>query len=608
MVHKVNIQSEDLINKKIEQLKDIFPGIFKDGTVDFKLLKDILDEPVSSMEESYTFNWAGKREAIKNIQIRSNATLIPDKENSIKFNDCENIYIEGDNLEVIKLLQSSYTQKVKMIYIDPPYNKGDDVVYKDDFKCNINHYLEVTRQVDVNGKRLNTNPETNGRFHSDWLKMIYPRLFLARNLLRDDGVIFISIDDNEYHNLRMVMNEIFGEENFVANLVWKRRATPPNDRIIGKNHEYILVYAKNQENLKLYLQPRTEELNSRYSNPDNDPRGDWVASDLSANGKGGRLVESCVYPIINPETGEEHYPPQNKCWLYNQEKMEQLLEEGIVGFRKNSGSPFLKRYLSEVRQGMTLPTILEDAGFSFNSAQETRDIFNDDVFEFPKPMDLLKKLIICGSSDNDIILDFFAGSATTAQATLELNQECEIKRNFICVQLPEPIKKDTVAHELGFTNISEIAIERIKRVIKGHGNNNSFNDGFKVFKLDKSNFKIWEELKAEDVTEEDIKNTLSLFQNSLVQGYKDLDVIYEILIKEGFNLNSTILKEETDKYTIYKVKDGNHLIYINLDEKVELDILQFINYNENAILMCLDNALTDETKLNIDLKMQLKVI
>lgn len=295
-------------------------------------------------------------------------------EDSKNADTTENLYIEGDNLEVLKLLRQNYYGAIKMIYIDPPYNTGNDFVYRDNFAMSESESAEAEGETE-DGERMIVNQKSTNRYHTNWLNMMYPRLRVAKDLLTDDGVIFISIDDNEVKNMRSLCDEIFGEENFVEMLIWKRRATPPNDRVIGKNHEYIFVYSKNYEYIRLSLQPRSEELNARYTNPDNDPRGAWAPSDLSANGKGGRLAESCIFPIMNPLSNNEFYPPQNKCWLYNKEKIKQLIEEKRIGFREGSGTPFLKRYLSEVRHGSTLPTILDSAGFSQDSAKEIRQLF-----------------------------------------------------------------------------------------------------------------------------------------------------------------------------------------------------------------------------------------
>ena len=311
-IRSLDGKTPDIAEENIQKLRQIFPDVFTEDKIDFGKLQQVLGEYVEDSNERYNFTWNGKGRALRLSQTPSLGTLRPCKEESKDWDTTQNLYIEGDNLEVLKLLQKSYHSKVKMIYLDPPYNTGKDFVYKDDFHDSLENYKRITGQVDSEGNRVSTNTEASGRYHTDWLNMMYPRLRLARNLLTDDGVIFISIDDNEVDNLKKICNEVFGEDNFIEILIWKRRATPPNDRIIGKNHEYVAVYAKNREEIKLFLQPRSEKDNERYKNPDNDPRGPWAPGDLSANGKGGRLTESCIYPILNPENNKEYYPPQNK--------------------------------------------------------------------------------------------------------------------------------------------------------------------------------------------------------------------------------------------------------------------------------------------------------
>lgn len=433
------------------------------------------------------FTWYGKENAIIESMTPSTGALRPDKESSKNWDNTENLYIEGDNLEVLKLLQKSYFGKVKMIYIDPPYNTGKDFVYKDNFRDNITNYKEITSQT------TKANPETNGRYHTDWLNMMYPRLKLARNLLREDGVIFISIDDNEVDNLKKVCSGIFGEENFVECLIWKKRATPPNDKNIGRIHEFILCYAKSINSLELNLLPRDEKSIKRYSNPDNDERGPWVASDLSANGKGGRIAKSCIYPIINPNNQKEYMPSEGRCWLFNKEKMDLWIREGRVAFRDNTGAPFLKRYLSEVRQGLTLPTIMTEFGYSQTSVIEMDKIFNKKgIFEYAKPTTLIKPLIRVGTtSKDDIVLDFFSGVSTTADAVMQLNMQESKNIKYIMVQLPEKTTEKSIARECEFMNICEIGKKRIRiagdKIVSENKDKEGIENldiGFKVFKLE----------------------------------------------------------------------------------------------------------------------------
>lgn len=609
-MEKMDGRSLDILQENIEKMKELFPEVFTEKKIDFEKLQSVLGEYTETENERYDFTWNGKKDAIRISQTSTTGTLRPDKENSKNWDSTKNLYIEGDNLEVLKLLQKSYHSKVKMIYIDPPYNTGKDFVYKDNYRDNMKNYLEYTGQVDSEGKKTSTNAESSGRYHTDWLNMMYPRLRLARNLLTDDGVIFIAIDDNEVHNLRKICDEIFGEENFIEQLVWKRRATAPNDRIIGKNHEYIFAYAKSIEKNTLYLQPRSEKINDRYKNPDNDIRGRWVASDLSANGKGGRLVKSCIFPIINILTGEEHYPPKNKCWLYNKEKMDELIIEGRVGFRENSGKPFLKRYLTEVRQGATLPTIIEKGGFSFDSAKEIRELFNSDVFEFSKPTSLLKILLRTGSKDNDIVLDFFAGSSTTTHSIMDLNVEDNGNRKFIMVQLPEETDEKSEAFKAGYKTISDIGRERIRRAGEKIKEDNKDKEGiedldigFKSFKLDSSNIKEWNpEYENEEFDFESLIN-------NFVKDRSEEDILYEIMLKYGIDLTTPTEEHSVDGKTIYDIGFGS--LYICLDKNIDEKIIEKIvalnkeSGMERARVVFRDTGFkNDEIKLNAKLTLE----
>lgn len=531
---KVEQKINNIVNDNVKMLAQLFPDAVKDGEVDFESLKEELGEFQEVESEKYELTWAGKQKAKKVAQedvYGKTLKFIPDESKDIE--TTENIYIEGDNLEVLKLLRQNYYGAIKMIYIDPPYNTGNDFVYNDEFVFSKEESELNEGSINELGERYTVNSKSQNRYHAKWMNMIYPRLKVAKDLLRDDGVIFISIDDNEMNNLKMICNEIFGEENLVEQLIWKRRANTPNDRFVGKIHEYILMYSKNIENLKLYLQPRGAELDSKYKNPNNDPRGSWFADNLSANGKGGRLVQSCVFPIKNPETGEEFMPPQNKCWLYNQEKINEMLKDGRIGFRESSGAPYLRRFLSEVRQGSTLPTILLDKGFSVDSAKEIRKLFDKDVFEFPKPTKLIETLLRTGTSGDDIVLDFFSGSGSTAEAMLKLNAEDGNKRKFIMVQLDEMCSENSEAEKCGYKYIYEVAIERIKRA--GKILKEKYEDldvGIKVFKVDKTNIK-WNAILFEEnaqISTEAMDYTSDL--KDFFPESKDEDIVYELMLRQ----------------------------------------------------------------------------
>ncbi len=559
-------KSLDMVKENLEALKAIFPEAFTEDGVNFETLRQLLGDEVAEGEEKYGLNWHGKKKARQIALTPSLGTLRPCKEESVDWDTTQNLFIEGDNLEVLKLLQKSYANKVKMIYIDPPYNTGKEFIYPDKFQDNLDTYLKYTGQKDEEGFKISSNTDSSGRYHTNWLNMMYPRLKLARNLIRDEGAIFISIDDYEVNSLRNLCDEIYGEENFIETLVWKRRATAPNDRVIGRNHEYVLSYAKNIDRLNISLQPKSERVLARYKNPDSDPKGSWVASDLSANGKGGRLVESCVFAIVNPNNNKEYYPPTNKCWLYNKEKVDQLRSEGRIGFREKSGTPYLKRYASEVRQGSTLPTIINDGGFSQDSAKEIKHLFGTDVSEFPKPVKLMKKLLTCGLQEEDVILDFFAGSSTTAQATYELNKENNSNSSFIMVQLPEPCDEKSEAFKAGFKTIADIGKERIRRAaakIKEETPLYQGDLGFKVFKLDSSNIQTW------NPDRNDLEQTLLDHANHLVEGRSEEDVLYELLLKRGVDLTVPIEQKEISDKSVYSI--GYGVLFACLDTSISRD-------------------------------------
>ena len=589
---KMRMESLNMTSENINKIETMFPNCITEAkdengnpkkAVNFDILRQMLSEDVLEGDEAYEFTWVGKKAAIVEANKPIRKTLRPCKEESVDWDKTENLYIEGDNLEVLKLLQESYLNKVKMIYIDPPYNTGNDFIYNDDFKMSDEEYADEVGVFDDDGGRMFKNTETNGRFHSDWCSMFYSRLMLARNLLTDDGVIFISIDDHEQENLKKCCGEVFGSSNFLEQIVWKRRANTPNDRYIGKIHEYIFVYSKNIKSLKLYLQPRDGQIDSKYKNPNNDPRGPWFADNLSANGKGGRLVKSCVFPIRNPHNNIDYYPPQNKCWLFNEEKVKQYLKEDRIGFRESTGTPYLKRFLSEVRQGSTLPTILLDKGFSTDSAKEIRNLFQLDVFEFTKPTKLIETLLRTGTNGNDIVLDFFSGSATTAHAVLQLNAEDNGHRKFIMVQLPEPCDEKSEAFKAGYKNICEIGKERIRRAgakIKEENpiGTQDLDIGFRVLKLADSNMN--------DVyygVDEYSQNMLSMLESNVKEDRTDLDLLFGCLLEWGLPLSMPYSSEVIDGYTIH-------------------------NYNDGDLIACFDEAIPDTIIKEIAKKKPLRAV
>ena len=484
-MEKMNGKSLDIVQENVQYIKQKFPDVFTEGKIDFDKLRLVLGDNIEENDERYQFTWNGKTEAIKNAQTPSMGTLRPDKESSKNWDSTENLYIEGDNLEVLKLLQKSYFGKVKMIYIDPPYNTGKDFVYKDNFRDSIANYKEVTNQT------TKANAETSGRYHTDWLNMMYPRLKLARNLLREDGVIFISIDEIEVSNLRKVCDEIFGEDNFITNIIWEKKFSPQNDaKYFSLNHDNILCYTKLKDRWNRNLLPMTDEQLSRYKNIDNDPRGEWQSGDLSVP----RLTEKDRYEIITP-SGRRVMPSEGRSWAISKEKFEELREDNRIWFGENGdNTPRIKRFISETNQGFVPISIWynKDVGHTQSAKQNLKKLFNNkDYFDTPKTVELIYRMIHISSSQDDIILDFFSGSSTTAHAVMQLNAEDNGNRKFIMVQLPEVTDEKSEAYKAGYSNICEIGKDRIRRagdkIVSENKDKEGIENidiGFKVFKLE----------------------------------------------------------------------------------------------------------------------------
>ena len=543
-------------------------------------------------EERYQFTWPDKRKAILAANAPINATLRPSPEESVDFDTTQNLYIEGDNLDVLKCLKETYLHKVKMIYIDPPYNTGNDFVYEDDFAESASEYLANSGQFDEQGNRLVTNTESNGRFHTDWLNMIYPRLKVARDLLSEDGVIFISIDDHEVENLRKVCDEVFGECNFIATLVWERAFSPKNDaKYISNSHDYILMYTKDAEKFVIGRLERTAEANARYSNPDNDPRGVWMSSDISVK----TYNASCDYPIIIP-SGKVVEPPAGRCWSLSKNAFFERLQDNRIWFGPNGdNTPRMKRFLSELKfEGMAPTSILfyKDVGHSQEGAQEVVSLFGDKgVFDGPKPVRLLERLItLANLKEDSIVLDFFSGSATTAHAVMKKNAEKAKHSRFIMVQLPEEVsdkKKDQ-----GYKNICEIGKERIRRAgvkIKEENPEKAqhLDTGFRVLKLDSSNMKeVF--YSPKDTAQQD------LF--SLVDNVKDdrtsEDLLFQVMLELGATLDSKIEESVVDGKTIYNVADG--YLVACFDQKVTDEVVTAIAKMQPTYAVLRDTSLVDD--------------
>ena len=541
-------QSADLVADNIEQLKALFPELLTEGLNGIAVNVDVLralvgDKTVTDADEKYGLNWHGKRRARQLALTPSTGTLRPCPEDSVDWDTTQNLMIEGDNLEVLKLLQKSYAGKVKLIYIDPPYNRGKDFVYPDNFQDNIKNYLELTGQVE-SGAKISSNTETSGRFHTDWLNMMYPRLKIARDLLRDDGVFFASIDEREVSRLRGVLEEIFGEENFVSNLVWRSRTSISDDQEVSLNHNHTLIFSKRREALEYQGEPLDE---SEYENSDGDSRGPWKLVPLDANKPGGNTI----YPIENPKTHVDYWPPKGRSWAINPDDYKLLLDDGRIKFGKtDDAAPKKKLYLLErlsAGETRTPSSVVLDAGTTKDGTEECAELMGQKgVFDYPKPTALISRLVQYGSAANSesIVLDFFAGSGTTGHATWIRSCADGRSRRFILVQLPEPLDRDDVNQKVAAefckalkvpSNIAELTKERLRRAgakltsINESNHKNSLDLGFRVFKLDTSNIRAWQ--PSGDL-EQDLIDSIE----HIVPGRSEQDVLYELLLKLGLDL------------------------------------------------------------------------
>ncbi len=603
---RLDLRSHDFVSGKIAELLRLFPEARTEGgKIDFKRLEHALGETVDVGRERYGMNWPGKADCFPTIQTPSMGTLRPCLEESVNFDTTENLIIEGDNLEVLKLLQKSYLGKVKMIYIDPPYNTGNDFIYPDNYSESLQTYLEYTAQVDNEGRKFGTNSEVDGRFHSKWMNMMFPRLYLARNLLREDGVIFISIDDTEIANLRKLCDEVFGEEQFVAQILWRKRSTPPNDKVIGANHDYILLYARNASEVSLALRHRGEEQLSRYKNPDNHSKGPWAAGDLMANVKGGRFVQSLHFAIRNPNTGEDHFPGENGNWRFSNETIQKLLANNEIYFGgEGKGRPKLKRFLCDIKEGMTWPTIWDFPPLNTSGSDEMRKIFGTaTIFENPKPSGLLIEILKLGADPQCLVLDFFAGSGSTAHGIMELNKLDGGARRFVLIQLPEPCQPDSEASKAGFSNIAQLTRERVRRVAKTLNDNESDKIGqtpsdraFRAFSLSESNFEAWDTRTAKDARS--LEAQLQIHVEHIREGRTDNDLLYEILLKSGQPLTTRVENLTVVGKPVYSIANGE--LIVSLDQDLTLELMRAIAEKRPQRVVCLDAGFAGNDQLKVN--------
>lgn len=601
---KLRMQSSNGVEDNITKIAQLFPDCVtetvdeKSGQpkhlIDFEKLKQNLSDSVmSERAERYQFTWPDKSKAILLANSPINATLRPCREDSVDFDNTQNLYIEGDNLDVLKCLKETYLHKVKMIYIDPPYNTGNDFVYEDDFAQSSEEYLANSGQFDEQGNRMFTNAESNGRFHTDWLNMIYPRLKVARDLLTDDGVIFISIDDNEVENLRKVCDEVFGEQNFIATLIWERAFAPKNDaKFISSSHDHIVMCAKRIENFKIGRLERTQEANARYSNPDNDPRGVWTSGDMLVK----TYNKSCDYPITTP-SGKIINPVPGRCWRFSEESFLEKVKDNRIWFGpEGNGVPRVKRFLSELKfEGMAPTSILfhKEVGHSQEGSKEVTALFGDKgVFDGPKPVRLLQRLLtLANLDDNSIILDFFSGSASTAHAVMKMNAEKQKHCPFIMVQLPEHISEKK--KEQGYKTVCEIGKERIRRAgkkIKEESplTTQDLDTGFRVLKLDSTNMQdIY--YSPKDISQADLFSQV----DNVKPDRTGEDLLFQVMLELGATLDSKIETTTVAGKTIYNVAEG--YLVACFDPDVTDEVVKAIAQMLPAYAVLRDTSMKDDS-------------
>lgn len=598
---KLRMMSMDNVQMNVEKIQKLFPNavteVLRDGkptlAVDFDVLKQELSaELIDDKEERYQMTWPDKKKSILLANTPISATLRPCKEESVDFDHTQNLYIEGDNLDVLKLLQETYLGKIKMIYIDPPYNTGNDFVYNDDFRVESEEWSEMSGDYDEQGNRLVQNTESNGRFHTDWLNMIYPRLKVAKDLLSDDGAIFISIDDHENDNLKKVCDEVFGERNFVACVVWQRNYAPISlKKFFSESHEYCYVYAKSIDLFEMNLLPRSEKQNKDYRNLDNDPRGVWKVGNLTV----GPAVPKQIYEITGP-TGKKFLPPSGYCWRFTKEKFEQMRADNRIwfGFDGNN-SPVPKLFLSEVQDGVTPMTLwtFEEAGHNQIATREVRELFDGAVFTSPKPLKYITRYLQIGMNKNDFILDFFSGSATTAHAVMQLNAEDGGNRKFIMVQLPEKCDEKSEAFKAGYGNICEIGKERIRRAGKKIKEENPLTTqdldiGFRVLKLDSSNMKdVY--YKPEDYSQ----GFLESLEDNIKADRTPLDLLFQVMLDLGKPLSAKIEEREIAGKHVFVV-DDNDLVAC-FDSNITEDVVKTIAQLKPLYAVFRDSGLSSDS-------------
>ena len=599
---KLKMHTPNKADENFKKLAELFPNavtetIDENGEVVRAIDKDVLMQEISctvvdGKEERYQFTWPDKKKSVLLANAPISKTLRPCREESVDFDTTENLYIEGDNLEVLKLLQETYLGKIKMIYIDPPYNTGNDFVYEDDFAQSTEEYMANSGQFDDDGNRLVPNTESNGRFHTDWLNMIYPRLRLAKDLLSDDGIIVISIDDNEIRNMRLLCDAVFGESNFISTIIWQKIHSTKNDaKYFSENHEYAVIYAKSIGDIKINLLPRTDEMNSRYKNPDNDPRGPWQSGDLVASGErsNGHFI------VTSPVTGKNFDVPQGKHWVYSQENLLKLVADNQIWFGADGNAfPRKKRFLKDVQDGRTPSTLwlAEEVGHNQSATREVKILFDDEkLFDFPKPVAYIEQFLRVASEENCTILDFFSGSATTAHAVMQLNAEDGGTRKFIMVQLPEETDEKSEAYKAGYKTICEIGKERIRRAAKKIAEENpdsKFDGGFRVLKCDTSNMKDVYYSPADFEM-----NLLDMMSDNIKEDRTPEDLLFQVMLDLGVELSSKIEETTIGGKKVFDVADG--FLIACFDKDVNDETIKAIAQKQPYYFVMRDSSLANDS-------------
>jgi adenine-specific DNA-methyltransferase len=610
-IAKFDLQSHDILDTRRQELLRLFPEVSTEsGGINFDALRLSLGDTVHVGAEGFGMSWPGKAECLRVIQRQSIATLLPAVDESINWDTTQNVIIEGDNLEVLKVLQKAYLGKVKMIYIDPPYNTGSDFIYPDNYTESLKTYLQYTGQIDDEGRKFSTNTESSGRFHSKWLNMMYPRLSLARELLTDDGVIFVSIDDHEVGQLRASLNEIYGESNFLGQFVWvtknAARGVPPKTMLMS-NHEYVLAYARNIEKVRFLGIERDE---SDFANPDNDPRGLWRSESMKATG-----AQDNFFEIVNPQNGDKYFAN----WAFSADSIKRMIEENLVIFpTSKSGTPrqkkFMNSYLNDRKAFVT------NLGWfsTENATKAMMDLFDGKkVFDFPKPVDLIKFFVEQTTKD-ELVLDFFAGSGTLAQAVLEQNELDNGRRHFVMVQLPEVISENSEAQSFGFTTIAELTRERVRRVgLQIESKSTIFTNekrdiGFRSFKLDQSNFAVWD-AGAIEGDEKRLEQQLFAQVEHVLPGRSNQDVLFELMLKSRYQLTTPVELAMIESCEVWKIADSEMVVVI--DSGLTVEVIREIASWKPISVVILDRCFVgdDSLKANArkifeDAKVDLKTV